>query len=438
MFFRIKKHIVLDIFAEIINNNMMKDYLKNIWEFSRLKAKKINFYRLIFVLIIILLLFAPGTFLFKIPETEIISDLVKIDSENVHVKTSILISNKNPYKLKISDLSIRVYASDGLLTDTFKIKGGNIRGNSKEEFSSEFSMNLSGVDEGFLKINISGSAGIVLLGFIKKEMPLSFVIKTNTVNAIESINAPDVNININILKLQNDGIYYSGDINIYNKNNILISVNSLKLEMKTLNENLLTDVNITGSAIQPATTGIFRFSGIIPYKLIDSQFLIADFVGLVTLKAAGVEKKIPLKTRAALSIPQLNILTGLNNPFSMRFSSSMDIGLRTADLTVYYTMINPGDVVMNAKNIKIEILKFDNNSEVTVDSQVLPDIKINALDTLTGSFKSTIPVSSISSDSLFKIFPDKYIMKLNCDLSIFSFSQSIPYELIIDIDPKIF
>ncbi|MBN1501696.1 MAG: hypothetical protein JW982_16170 [Spirochaetes bacterium] len=398
---------------------------------------RLYFYRFLLLFIVLGVIFTPGTLLFKMPDTLISSEMVNIDSNNIYFRTAVNIRNRNIYRLKISDLTVKTYTPDGTLTDTFEVKGGFIEGNSSNNFISEFSMNLNGIDKGFVRIDISGSAGIVFFGLIKKEMPLRFIIQSNTVNAFESIKSPDVNINVSVKELIKDGISFTGNVEIYNNNKILISVNSIILKMRTKSGDVLSSVKITGDGVKPGERKVFKFKGILPYKFLDEGILFADLEGLFVLKVAGVEKQIPMISRTTLSVPDVPVLFGLKEPMVMKFSSNLDIGIRSAEIHFDYSMMNPGFIVLNVKNLKIELFKKDKNRTVKIDSRKFDEITINAESTVSSGFTVKLPLSDFTSDRFLKILPEKYTAEITCDLSIFNLSQSIPYKFIIDIDPRV-
>jgi len=167
------------------------------------------------------------------PETTIALQVTEVNAEEAVVDASIIIDNPNSFTFIAKDFDILLKTPGGVELGHVSFDGGDIPGPKNKTFSTTAHLSISTSDLDTIHASISSTLGANILG-ITKTIPFDITLITEIGSLLTDIEAPVIDISVDLTKVSQQGVTIASDIKVYNPN-------TFDMHIKNININIQTD-----------------------------------------------------------------------------------------------------------------------------------------------------------------------------------------------------
>lgn len=398
----------------------------------------------IFICIAILINVIVGAFLFldirvlKAPIIHVDIDPVELTTDEIFLKARILIDNPNSFDLSVENIKVTSYTMDDHLIGQFLIVGGIIPANTNKTFTAQDNFGFNGYDFTIIKNTINADIGINVLGIIKKTIPFEAFIDLSLSNITNNIIIPVFQIQAAIDNITRDGITYSSTINAYNPNTFEVAVENLSLELKTEKNISVGTTSLNSGVLKPAETLKINVNGTLLFKALDAKNIHANLTGNVIINAAGIRKSLPFFMNIQFPMPNIASLLSINKSFNFILSGDFKFQLQGVLCTVEFSIYNPSEIPLEARNLICNIYRQDQNETQLLGRQNMSPCTIEPKNKVCLDTQIQLSYRKLLFSGTQRILPDWFILEIIGDISIEGINQSIPITITGNLSPHFF
>jgi LEA14-like dessication related protein len=360
-----------------------------------------------------------------IPETTLTLRIINITADEAVLQTTLSINNRNSFPIFLQNLTMSTEDDQGNIINRLSIDGGETKAYENRTFNTTLSIRFNGTLPSQLTSRLTGTFGTAFFGIIKKTFPLRFSLITFLDNIMEQFSLPQIRLATNFSDITQEGINFTGFIDITNPNTIDIAVENLSATIATETGFQVGSVTIQGETIPAKTTKQLTGSGWILLKALDAVSLRVSLTGAVTIFVAGVRKPLNLSVEADIIPPQLErLLSDFPTEASLTgdYSYSLKNGLHD---TITFSITNPNKLTLLATDITVQIFRVDGTKSRVISNGTLPDGLINPQNTTVLQGDMLIPLSQLRPRLGERFIPDQLKVILRSNVTIKGFNQTI-------------
>jgi hypothetical protein len=399
----------------------------------------------IFLIILILLNLITAIIIFvdiqiiKSPQTNVEINVIDINAEELILEIQMKMHNPNTFELSIENFKIKTFTHDENEIGEINIEGGIISSDESKTFNVidkiKFKENS---DFNVLKNKITGTIGVIFLGFIKKTIPIELNVMLSLEEIIDNIEIPDIDLEFTFDDLTNEGLEFTAGINVYNPNNIGIIISELTLNAINDYNEEVSSFKITGGEIKPNNKSFFTSSGILFYSLIDTQELILSLAGDASVKIAGMNKSISLSTEMSVILPDIQEFIFKNENVKFYIPVQFKLTLEGILATVGFKYYNPSNISLFTRNINCSIHRVDGENKALLGVKSMESCIIDPREEVCIKTQILIPYLTYLKMGNFRLIPDWIVLTIEGDFSIAGTRQVFPISLNAYVNPNIF
>ena len=385
------------------------------------------------IFIVLIIEIVMGIFLFfiiqtvKAPDVGVTLQIINITSDSIILNAQLDVSNPNRFDvdLKNIDVSISNFSGSGILF--LQGKGGSISAGKNRTFFAQKTTGFSGTLGDSFTVNVKGMVGVVFLGLIEKQIPVSVHITVTNMEVIDVISIPKVNMDFKLDKLTKTGILFSGAIDFSNADTFDFYIQNISISILTEDgKNLLTLNNIPDGIISAQGSLSLPVTSEIQLEVFNSQKIFVQLVGDAGFHLLGLHKTFPIFAKIAFSIPTIQEF--LNSTASIGISVYSDFKLTARGLLINltYVVVNPFIIDITAYDIICTIYRIDNGVIYELGSTPLEACLISGNETNCQPGEILIPYWKLFLTGAHQILPDWFQLNLNMNFSVIGVNQFIP------------
>jgi LEA14-like dessication related protein len=361
---------------------------------------------------------------FEVPETTLTMELVKLTSDEALLQTTLWINNSNSFSIFLQDLTIITITDTGDTVASFFIKGGEILGQENKTFTITQPIRFNETAPNHLISKITGTAGILFLGIVKKTVPLKFSLITSLNNIINQFKLPSIQLTGNFSDITQEGVNFTGYLQITNPYPFYLAVENLTLTVETDTGIQVGTVTIEGKTIEANTSQQLAGSGNLLLKALDATTLHMALEGNVVLSIAGIRKTMNLSLNADIIPPHLEQLlsdlptdASLTGKYKLTLSGLLD--------QISFTVVNPNKLTFLATDITVSIYRIDRDQQRLICNGTLEDGVITSQNTTILRGDMLIPYSQLWPRIGERLFADRLQVILRANITIQGLNQTI-------------
>ncbi len=372
-----------------------------------------------------------GAFLFldiqemDIPETTLALEIITITTDEAVLQTTLSINNHNSFPVILQNITMVTTDENGGTINHLTIPGGETKAHENRSFTTTASIRFNGSLPTHLTSRLTGTFGTIFFGIIKKTFPLKFTIETSLNNILEQFTLPHIHLAANFSDITQEGINFTGVIEITNPNTIDISVENLSADITTETGIPVGTVTIQGETIPAKTTKQLTGSGWILLKALNAVSLRMMMTGDIIISIAGIRKPMNISLEADIIPPSLGqLLSDLPTEASLTgvYTYTLKDGLRDE---VTFTIKNPNKLTLLANDIIVQIYRVDGTKTRMISNGTLPDGLITPQSTTVLQGDMFIPLTQLWPRRGERFIPDQLQVILRSNVTIPGFNQTI-------------
>ena len=372
-----------------------------------------------------------GAFLFldiqqmTIPEMTLTLEVLNITADEAVLQTTVSINNHNSFPIFLQNLTMITVDENGNTINHLTIDGGETKAYENRTFTTTISIRFNGSLPNHLTSRLTGTFGTEFFGIIKKTFPLTFSIVTSLNNILEQFTLPHIHLSANFSDITQEGINFTGVIEITNPNTIDIEIENLSASITTETGLHVGAVHIQRETITAKTTKQLIGSGWILLKALDAESLRMTLTGDIIIYVAGIRKPMNLSVEADIVPPSLErLLSDLPTEASLTgdYTYTLKDGLRD---TVTFTIKNPNKLTLLADDITVQIYRVDGTKTRLLSNGTLPDGLITPQSTTVLQGDMFIPLTQLWPRRGERFIPDQLQVILRSNVTIQGFNQTI-------------
>lgn len=360
----------------------------------------------------------------EVPETTFTMELVTLTSDEALLQTTLRINNSNSFSVFLQDLTIKTITDQGDTIARFFIKGGEVLGHENKTFTVAQPVRFNKTAPNQLISKITGTAGVLFLGIVKKTVPLKFSVITSLHNIIDQFQLPSVHLSGNFSDITQEAVTFTGYLEITNPYPFSLAVENLTLVVETDTGEPVGTVAIEGKTIAANTSKKLSGSGKLLLKALDATTLHMTLEGEVVLSIAGIRKTMNLSVDADIIPPHLEQLlsdlptdASLTGKYKLTFSGLLD--------QISFTVVNPNKLTFLATDITVSIYRIDRDKQRLISNGTLDDGIITSQNTTILSGDMLIPYSQLLPRIGERFFADRLQVILRANITIQGLNQTI-------------
>jgi len=396
------------------------------------------------IILIILINIIIGSFFIytlnaiEIPKINASIEIVDITENDVVIKTKINMINTNFFSFIIDNLSINIKTPNGKNLGTIHVNGGVIKTNENKTFLSESTVSLKDYDFSPIKIDITGSIAIDILGLFKKNIPILIQVTASIDTIIENMNPPEIMISSHVVDVNYKGVILAGNISINNKNNFKIYIKDLSSIISDDKGSELGKVIIPDSYINSNELKKIPFYANITYESLGSNKIILSLHALAGASIAGLNKTINVSAIAEMDVPDIKQFLFLNEIMDISISGDFNIRINGVETIVGLKIYNPTKIPFEAINLVCSISGSTDNKSILIAEGPMNPCDLSSQKE--SCIKTTLLMKymDIIKSGGNKLIPDWYLISIVGDFSIKNTNQTIPISINAYIDPNPF
>lgn len=397
---------------------------------------------IIIILIILNLLFGGVLFyiitVIEAPDIDTSIKILELNEEEIIIEIRININNPNFFSIIIEDFQIECTTEEGLEFGNMQIIGGEVAGSSNSTFINNGNFSFNNYDFEPIINKISGKIGFNFFGIIHKIVPINITIISQLGDIISNITPPDININIEISEVVENGISLLGEIIVFNPNNFQILMDDILLNVETeLNKNVGNFEIISGN-INPNSYNNFSINGNLSYETLNADKIKINLKAKVGANIAGFEKIINISSTTKFDIPDIQELLLINGTMDFSISGEFKLKIDGILTNVGLIVYNPSEIPLQATNLVCIVSKVTNNETEILVKNNMKESTIPSKNEVVLTTEIKIPYITLIKFGNGKIFPDWLLITIEGDFSIEGTNQSIPLSFNGYIDLNLF
>jgi len=374
----------------------------------------------------------------KAPKTEIEIKVADISAEELTLEIQMKMYNPNSFEVSVEDFNILSMTNNGDKIGDVNIEGGAISSDKTKTFTITDKIKFQ-QDSDFKVLNnkISGKIGVKFLGFIKKTIPIEIDVITSLEEIIEKIEIPDIDLEFFFDDLTEDGLEFTAGINVYNPNNIGITINELTLNAINDFDEKVGSFKILGGEIKPKNQSYFTSNGVLLYKFIDTEKLVLSISGDASLKIAGMNKSISLSTALSVILPDIQEFIFKNENIKFYIPVQFKLTLRGILATVGFKYYNPSNVSLVTRNINCSIHRVDGDKKTQLGIKSMESCIIDPKKEVCIKSEILIPYFTYLKAGNFRLVPNWIVLTIEGDFAIAGTRQAFPISLNAYVNPNL-
>jgi len=304
----------------------------------------------------------------KTPETTINLDFMEINSDEVVMQSVVKLTNPNSFQLMTKNFEIIIFAESGEEIGRISMDDKNIPSHGIGVFTKNISLNFSVGSVDVLTTKISGTIGVNFLGVIEKTLPLNVNIIISMKNVIEKLETPVVHTTIDFSDINQNGINITGLFDVYNPNSFDIYIKNISVDMKSDTGETVGNIKILGGIMKAKSSLVFKGTGRIDIKVLNSEILTVNMSALAGAKIGGFNKSISINNKVDVKMPDLEDLLSFDEPTDVTIY--WDHKLTSSGMLLYITIdvSNPNNISFIADDITITSYRVDKNNKILIGS----------------------------------------------------------------------
>lgn len=372
-----------------------------------------------------------GAFLFldiqqmELPEMTLSLEILTITSEEALLQATLSIDNPNSFSILLTNLTMITVDENGHTINQLTLPGGETKAHENRTFNTTVRIQFNGSLPHHLTSHLSGNFGTMFFGVIKKTFPLKFSIVTTLNDILEQFQFPRIHLSADFSHITQEGINFSGIIEISNPNSIDIIVENLTASVTTETDVSVGAISIQGASIPAKTTKQLSGSGWILLKALDAESLQMNLTGSLIISVAGIRKPMNISVEADIVPPQLErLLSDLPTEASLtgEYTYTLKNGLHD---TITFSITNPNNLTLLAKDITVQIFRVDGTKSRMISNGTLSDGLILPQSTTVLQGDMFIPLTQLRPRLGEHFIPDQLKVVLRSNITIQGFNQTI-------------
>ena len=372
-----------------------------------------------------------GAFIFldiqqmDIPETTLTIEIINITADEAVLQATLFLDNPNPFPIILENLTMITTADTGEIINQLFLDGGETKAHSNRTLVSAVTIRFNGSLPNEITSKITGTFGTTFLWMIKKTFPLKFSIVASLNDILTQFSLPQIHLSANFSSISQEGINYTGVIEITNPNPIDIAIENISVNIETETGIRVGTLTIEGKTIFAQSTERLTGSGQLQLKAIDAETLRMILNGKFIVFAAGIRKPMNLSVHADIIPPSLEqLLSEIPTEASLtgNYRYTFKEGLRDE---ITFKIKNPNKLTLVATDLTVKIYRVDQNKSRVISNGTLPDGIIYPQSTTVLQGDMFIPLSLIRPRLGERFIPDQLQVVLRANVTIQGINQTI-------------
>jgi len=236
---------------------------------------------------------------------------------------------------------------------------------------------------------------------------------------------PQIHLAANFSEITQEGVNFTGFIDISNPNSIDLEVENLSLSIETETGIQVGTVTIKGKTISATSSQHLIGNGWLLLQALDAEILHMTLTGNITLIVAGVRKSLNLSVDADVIPPRLEqILSDLPTDASLtgKYRFTFRGGLQDE---ITFEMNNPNKLTLLATDLTVKIYRIDRNKTRLISNGTLDDGVIAPQATTVLKGEMFIPLMQLWPRFGERFIPDRLQLILRANVTIQGLNQTI-------------
>ncbi len=375
---------------------------------------------------------------FKAPIIQVELDPLTYSPESLVVQATISITNPNPFTVAVKNFKILSTTKDGYEVGQFFIAGDSVPANGNKTFIAQDTLGFAGHDFSQLKNRITTDISINILGIITKTIPFEMTVDASLVNITDSIMVPSIHLQVSLDKIIQDGVHFSGEVEVFNPNQFTLIVENLSVQLLNEKNENLGDVHLEGGIVEPAGLLNRPLNGTLLFSALDAQDINATVGGVVGATVAGITKTLPFSVHAQVKIPDFRTLLGLEGPFMFNLTGNFKVRLRGIACYIDFMIFNPSEIPLDARDFVCSIYRLDKNTSRLLGQQNMSPCALEPKKEECLSVSLLISYRQFLFSGARKILPDWFVLSIDCNISLSGVTRSLPIEITGYLQPHFF
>jgi hypothetical protein len=375
----------------------------------------------------------------KTPKTEVFVNILEVNSEEIILETTIKMSNPNSFEISFNELILKTSTRDDKKIGEIIFDGGKIPSYDSQTFYSQDKIYFQ--EEGdfsIIKNLITGKIGVSFLGFIKKTIPLEVSVIVSVKEIIDSLDIPDINMELGFENITKEGIEFKVNVEIFNPTKIEFGIDEFSIIAKTEENEEVGRLVIFGDVVGPEKSAIFTSKGSLNYNALDSNKIIFTLNGIARGKIGGLEKKINISTDAELIIPDISEFIFKNQPIEFQIPVQFKLRLRGIVSTVGFKIFNPSQIPLEGRDLVCNIYRIDGDKKTLLGEAEMAPCLIAPEGRVCSKTEIVIKYRTFFFSGNLKLIPDWIVLNIDGHFSIAGTRQEFPISLNAYVDPTVF
>ncbi len=356
--------------------------------------------------------------LMEMPETTIKVDLIEVNSEEIIIHHSIEIYNPNQFELIVDNFEVVANTIDGDEIARLKIEGGYIPSKTNRTFESSDRIAFKGQGYSTLTSKITGTVGVKFLGLIKKTLPIAINIITSVGDVIHDISAPIVHIWGDFGEITQEGIEFTGTIEVYNPNPFEMYVEDMSVEIETETGESVGNLDVTGGTIPAKSSFNLIGNGRILIEALNAKTLNVNVSTSAGVKIAGINKSVPFSIDAHLNMPRLEDIISLDTPTDAIIKSDIKATLRGFISDITLEVINPNKIGLIARDITFSIYRVDKDEKELIGKSIIEEEEVGAENSTEIKTQILLPYSKFFYSRGKGFLPDAILVLVRINITV--------------------
>ena len=372
-----------------------------------------------------------GAFIFldiqtmNLPETTLTLELVDLNADEAVLQTTLLVNNPNSFSIFLQNLTIITVNDNGEVINHLFIEGGETHAHENRTFTTAATIRFNGKIPNQLISRITGTVGVMFLGMIKKTFLIKFTMVTSLNNIIDQFTLPQIHLAGNFSEITQEGVNFTGIIEITNPYSIDIAIENLSANVETETGTQVGTVTIQGKTIPAKTSEQLTGSGWLLLKALDAKILRMTLNGDIIVFVAGIRKSMNLSVNADIVPPRIEkLLSDLPTEASLtgEYKYTLRGGLHDQ---ISFEIKNPNKLTLLATDITVKIYRIDKNKTRLISNGTLADGVITPQNTTILQGDMFIPLSQLRPRLGERFIPDRLQVVLRANITIQGLNQTI-------------
>lgn len=190
---------------------------------------------------------------------------------------------------------------------------------------------------------------------------------------LQKMQAPDTNININLVEISSKEAKIESKLEIFNPNDFELIVKDLFIQTKSPNGIIISTLKIEGKTIYGKENITFTKISTVNYSGCSPDRLITEVTGTVGMKLGIIEKTLPISLKIKSNMAE--IISKVFPPVLTLETSFGEISQENISINIKINSFNPNTFDLNIDDISVEIT---NETDKSMGNITIPKINLKA------------------------------------------------------------